>query len=253
MSAGAEHVVTRVTHARRGAIRNVFAYRADYLLIDPEAPAPRLRLFSRNRFNLFSLHDRNHGGARGAGRGAAWAHEVLERAGLEGAQLRLLTQAAFLGRVFNPVSFWLAFRGEALVAVVAEVNNTVGDRHSYLLHRPGFAPIRPGDRMTARKLMHVSPFQEVAGGYDFAFDIRPDRIAIRIRHHNGADGLVAAMAGPRRPLTDAGLARAALVRPLGAWRTLILIHWQALVLALKGARYRTRPAPPETEISECNS
>jgi len=253
MSAQAEHIVARVTHARRGGVRNSFTYRADYLLIDAEAPAPRMRLFSRNRTGLFSLHDHDHGGARGAGRGAPWAREMLAVAGLEDAELRLMTQPAFLGRVFNPVSFWLAFRDDALVAVIAEVNNTFGDRHSYLLHRPGFAPIRPGDRMTAVKHLHVSPFQEVAGGYDFTFDMRPERIAIRIRHHNGDEGLVAAMAGRRRPLTDAGLARAALVRPLGAWRTLFLIHWQALVLAIKGARYRPRPAPPETEISECNS
>ena len=252
MSAAPEHIVARVGHARRGAIRNAFTYRADYVLIDPEAPAPRSWLFGRNRRALFAIHDRHHGGARGAGRGAPWARETLAQAGLDEAELRLLAHPAFLGRVFNPVSFWMAFRGGALVAVIAEVNNTFGDRHSYLIHNPGFAPITATDRPEARKLMHVSPFQDVAGDYSFTFDIREDRLKVRIRYTDGDEGLIATMAGARRPLSDAGLARAALARPLGAWRTPILIHWQALVLALKGARYRPRPEPPETEISECS-
>ena len=251
MSVWPEHVAGTTVHARRGAIGNAFRYGVDYVLIDP-ASAAGPRLFSRNRFNLLAVHDRDHGGAPGAGRGAVWAREVLDRAGLPAAPrhtLRLLTQPRFVGYGFNPVSFWIAADASGLRAVIAEVNNTYGDRHSYLCHRPGFAPIRPADRITAKKIMHVSPFQEVAGRYHFNFDIRADRIAIRILHERGGEGVVATLHGRRRRLGNGAILGAALRRPAGALRTFTLIHWQALKLSRKGARFRARPLPPKEEVS----
>ncbi len=244
-----EHIAGHTVHARRGAIKHAFRYGVDYVLIDPESPR-HPRLFSRNRFNLFAVHDRNHGGIRDAGQGAVWARETLENAGLsEGYSLRLLTQPSFVGFSFNPVSFWLACREDALVAVIAEVNNTFGDRHNYLCHLPDFAPISPDDVITARKVFHVSPFQEIKGGYSFSFAIHRDRIAIRILHDNGQEGLIATLTGARQPLTNGSILRATLRRPLGALRTLILIYVQALRLKLKGASYRPRPAPPKDSLS----
>lgn len=218
------------------------------MLIDPEAsegPA----LFARNRRGLYSVQDRHHGGAPGQGRGVAWARDVLAARGLSEARILLLTQPAFLGRVFNPVSFWLAFRGDDLVAVISEVTNTFGDRHSYLSAHPGFAPIHPQDVLAADKLMHVSPFQQVAGGYHFQFRITPDRIAIRIGHENGPEGVIATLTGTRHAMTNRGLLSAAIRRPMGTARTWALIHWHAARLKLKGATYRPRPDAPIDEVS----
>lgn len=243
-----EHIPGVTTHARRGALTNAFRYGVDFVLIDPEAtdgPA----LFSRNRFNLAAVHDRDHGGLRGAGRGVAWAREVLAERGLTDARILLLTQPRALGYWFNPVSFWLAFRGDDLVAVIAEVNTPMGDRHSYAVHHPDFTPISAADLMQSPKHLHVSPFQDVAGRYGFRFNITPDRIAIRITHENGDEGVVATLSGPRRKLTNAGLIGAALRRPAGALRTVVLIHWQALKLWAKGARFRPRPTPPAKEVT----
>jgi DUF1365 family protein len=156
-----------------------------------------------------------------------------------------------LGHVFNPVSFWLAFDAQdRLRAFVAEVTNTFGDRLSYLCHREDRGPIGPGDALVAEKALHVSPFQPVEGRYTFRMRISADRIAIRIDYARGPGegGLVATLSGPRRPLTDGAIIGALLRRPLGARRVLALIHWQALKLWWKGARYRRRPAPPEGEI-----
>lgn len=245
-----EHIAGVTTHSRRGAIRHRFRYGVDYVLIDPEATQDAPALFSRNRFNLASVHDVDHGGPLKAGRAAAWARAVLAEAGApKGLRLELLTQPRFLGYGFNPVSFWLAWNDDALRAVIAEVSTPFGDRHSYLCALPGFAPITPDARLHAAKALHVSPFQEVAGGYEFTFDIRPGRIRIAILHRNGAEGVVATLTGPRQSLTNAGLIAVALRRPFGALRTMVLIHWQALRLKLKGARYRTRPAPPAHEVS----
>ena len=245
-----DHLAGYTTHARRGPIRNAFEYGVDYVLIDPKSTKGP-SLFSRNQRNLARVDDIDHGGAPREGRGLTWAEDVFAHAGLdtENIQILLLTQPKILGYVFNPVSFWLAFEGDALRAVIAEVTNTFGDRHSYLCANPEFAPITTRSQIEARKIFHVSPFQEIAGYYRFTFDIRPERIAIRIAHENGAEGVIATLVGDRKPLSNRGLILALLRRPVGAMRVITLIHWQALWLKLKGAPYRRRPTPPEQEVS----
>jgi uncharacterized protein len=197
-----------------------------------------------------SLHESDHGGPPGQGRGTAWVREVLDRHRVTGAdRILLMAQPRVLGHVFNPVSFWLCLQGDALRAVIAEVTNTMGDRHSYLCTRPDGAPLTPADTVEAQKIFHVSPFQPVAGSYRFRFDIRPDRIGIWIDHSNGEGGVYTNLIGPRRALTNAAILRTCLARPFGSRRVLALIHWQAVKLAVKGARFRRRPPPPGDEVS----
>lgn len=246
-----DHIEGHTFHGRKGAIENAFRYSVDYMLLDAEADPVTPRLFSRNRGNLTSLQDIDHGGAPGAGQGAAWARDVLEAHQVRAdGQLLLLAQPRVLGHVFNPVSFWLAHDANGrLVAVIAEVTNTFGDRHSYLCVKPDRSAITREDKLAAQKIFHVSPFQPVEGGYVFRFDITEDRIGIWIDYSAGQGGLIATLCGTRRPLTNASILRFALRRPFGARRVLALIHWQALKLWLKGAQYRARPEPPLKDVS----
>lgn len=238
-------------HGRKGAVANRFTYCVDYVLLDPET-ARGPRLFSRNRANLTSLWDRDHGGPRGQGRGSAWVRDVLRDQGLPPpARIRLLAQTRVLGHVFNPVSFWLIEDAAGdLRVVIAEVTNTYGERHSYLCHRDNLGPIGPADRLGARKIFYVSPFQPVVGEYEFTFDITPARVAIRIDYRSGPrEGLVATLAGDLRPLTNAAILGACLRRPFGSRRVLALIHWQALRLWWKGVGHAGPPAPPAREVT----
>ena len=244
----------KTMHRRFGGPDNVFTYGVDYALVEPEAtPAAPPYLFSRNRFNLAAIHDRDHGGPPGKGAGASWARRVLREAGFEATdamRLVLLTQPRILGHLFNPVSFWMVVdEADQLRAVIPEVNNTFGERHSYLCAHPDLRPIQPGDVMTAEKIFYVSPFQPVEGLYRFNFDLRPDRIAIRIEYRREGGGLLATLAGERKPLTSGALMAAALRRPAGSLRVLALIHGQALKLWARGARYHSRPEPPDVEVS----
>ncbi|MCV6598503.1 MAG: DUF1365 domain-containing protein [Mangrovicoccus sp.] len=246
-----DHIDGQTYHGRHGKVQNAFTYSVDYLLLDPETSRGPW-LFSRNRANLTSLQDRDHGGPKGAGRGVAWAREVLAEHGLDQAQgqILLLAQPRLLGHVFNPVSFWLCHDTDgALRAVIAEVSNTFGDRHSYLCHHADQRPIAPQDTLEARKIFHVSPFQPIAGGYRFNFEITAKKIDIRIDFRHGQERLVATLAGPRRPLSNRIVILAALRRPFGARRVLGLIHWQAFKLWWKGAPWHVRPEPPREEIT----
>jgi len=246
-----EHVAAKTVHTRMGEVKHRFVYSVDYVLIDPDAGTGPM-LFSRNRMNLFSVHNRDHGGQRDKGIGVAWARDVLKAHGVQNvAALRilLLTQPRFFGYVFNPVSFWLAYDGDDLIAAIAEVNNTFGDRHSYFCAMPNHTPIDADDRITAEKVFHVSPFQDIAGTYAFQFNISDDRIGIVIRHANGDETMTATLAGQRSPLSNTQLLTSMVRRPIGAFRTVALIYWQALRLKLKGADYRPRPTPPKEEVS----
>lgn len=249
-----EHIQGKTAHARRGDVKNVFCYGVDYMLIDfPVTERPRP--LSINRFNLWHIDDRNHGGARNAGQGVAWFRNVLSDRGfpLDGTRLVLLTQPSFLWFHFNPVSFWVALRDDLPCAFVAEVNSTFGQRHCYFCAHEDFRPIRRSDRLTAQKLMHVSPFQEVAGRYHFNFGFTAGSVDIRIAYENGDEGVIATLQGARRPATTGSLVWAAVRRPFGAMRVLSLIHWQALVLYLKRAPFLNRQSPPDTLVSDSES
>nr|WP_239479794.1 DUF1365 domain-containing protein [Actibacterium sp. 188UL27-1] len=244
-----DHIAGQTFHGRRGAVENAFRYSVDYLVLDPEARITGPRLFSRNRANLTSVQDRDHGGPPGKGRGAAWARDVLQAHDIAADRLLLMAQPRVLGHVFNPVSFWLCYVADDLIAVIAEVSNTFGDRHSYLCRHADGRPILREDTLTAVKIFHVSPFQPVEGGYTFRFDIRDDKIGIWIDYTAGNGGLIATLTGRRRRLTTGAILAACLRRPFGSRRVLGLIHWQAIKLWWKGAPFRSRPEPPAREVS----
>ena len=252
-----EHVAGQTFHGRRGPISNRFTYRVDYVLFDAEAELHLPRLMSRNHRNIVSLQDRDNGGAPGQGRGAAWVRDVLAAHALDpvtDGKILLLTQPRVLGHLFNPVSFWLCqdAAGE-LRAVIAEVNNTYGDRHSYLCVKPDHSVIAPTDELQAQKIFHVSPFQPAQGNYTFRFELAETRLAIRIGYQQDIEaqgaGLVATLTGERRPLRNRAVLWS-MVRRFGSRRVLALIHWQAFKLWWRGARFHNRPEPPAQEVSQ---
>jgi len=251
VTTGIDHIAGETYHGRRGATRNAFRYSIDYVLLDAENPPVTPALFTRNGRNLMSLHDGDHGGPPKNGRGAAWVRDMLTACNVpQPARIDLLAQPRVLGHVFNPVSFWLCYDDDAaLTSVIAEVTNTFGDRHSYLCRHEDGRPIDKDAKLSATKMMHVSPFQPVEGGYAFRFDIRAHAINIVIDYQRGNGGLIASLAGSRRRISNASILKSVLRRPFGSRRVLTLIHWQALKLWWKGATFRSQPAPPQEEIS----
>jgi DUF1365 family protein len=244
----------RVWHRRLRPVSHEFSYRGVFLLLPMRSlrrrPCNALR---RNRFGLLSFHDRDHGDGRADA--LAWFDDLLAAEGVADAQgeVWLHTYPRVLGHVFNPVSFWYAHRTDgSLAAVVAEVNNTFGERHCYLLAGPA---LEWGKSVEAAKVFHVSPFCTVEGRYRFRFLLTgdpaaPQHTVVRVDHDDDAGPLLqTSISGALRPL-DAASARAAFAHaPLHGLGVIARIHWQALKLALKRVPFHRQPPAPGRSVT----
>lgn len=247
-----DHIRGETFHGRKGEIDHKFRYGVDYVMCDFDASPKTPRLFSRDRRNITALWTKDHGGEVGKGMGADWVRAVLIDQGLTRfltAKITLLAQPRIFGAGFNPVSFWLVHTGDDLRLVIAEVNNTFSERHSYLCHKDDFSPITREDHLHARKIFYVSPFQPVAGDYEFRFDITPQKIGVWINYTSGDDGVYATFTGARSRLTNGSILRSLITRPFGFLRVSALIYFEALRLKLKGAVYAVRGTPPSEGVS----
>lgn len=242
-----------VVHTRLRPMHHRLRYRMLMLLIDlDEVPrlSQALSTFSAERFNLFAFHARDHL----AGTDTPLRIQVdrqLDRAGIaaDGGPIRLLCMPRVLGGVFNPLSVFFCHAADgSLRAVLYEVNNTFGQRHSYLI--PITDPDAGIHRQRCAKQFYVSPFMDMAMQYHFRVAAPQNRVAIAIEAHDAAGPMLSAcFAGRRKELTDANLLRALLRQPLPAAQVLAGIHWEALRLWRKGLRPRPRPAPPADPVS----
>lgn len=244
-----------VWHRRRRPVPHEFVH-AGYFLMLPlralrERPAPVL---CRNRFGLLSFHDRDHGDGRADA--LAWFDELLAREGIGDAtgEVWLQTLPRVLGHTFKPVSFWYALRADgSLAAVLAEVNNTFGDRHCYLLAGP---QVRFGAELQAAKVLHVSPFCALEGGYRFRFSVPGGApaagavVAARVDHDDASGPLLeTCQSGTLAALTPATRRRAFFGTPLMTLGVVLRIHWHALRLAAKRVAFHRRPPAPSTFVS----
>jgi DUF1365 family protein len=237
-----------VRHLRLRPAQHGFEHRSYFLLL----PLRRLReqadaALARNRFGLISFHDADHGDGRSEC--LAWLEEQLAAEGIRDAdgEVWLQTYPRVLGYVFKPVSFWYCHRRDgSLAAVVAEVNNTFGERHCYLLA----GEIGFGRELQARKVFHVSPFCRVEGRYRFRFARSDNRIVARI-DHDDAEGplLITSVSGSLAPATAARQARAFFGQPLMTLAVIARIHWHALRLVLKRVPHFAKPQAPTSALT----
>jgi DUF1365 family protein len=242
-----------VVHQRLRPRRHRLRYRIFQLLLDLDeldVVDRRLRLFAHNRPALISFHDRDHG--PGDGRPLRpYVEDQLARAGLDlqGGRIQVLCMPRVLGQVFNPLTLYFCWRRTGrLEAILYEVNNTFGERHSYLI--PVEQPAGEVVRQACDKAFYVSPLQDMAMRYDFA--VRPPGsdlfVAVDSSDEDGAM-LHAAFSARRAELTDGALLRAVLAAPLLMLKVMAGIHWEALRIWLKGARFHSRPPAPAEAVT----
>jgi DUF1365 family protein len=246
-----------VMHARFAAGQSPAAHRFVYPLFFLALPLSALaeagnRWFGVERTRLLSLRLRDHG-ARDGSPLLPWIRRLLAAEGITTAdgEVVLQTFPRLFGFVFNPVSFWFCLDCDgALRAVLAEVRNTFGDRHNYLVAHPDQRPITSADTLPARKVFHVSPFFPVAGEYRFRFDLSPQHRRVELDYWlDGERVLATALEGVPQTLDAAAARRALLRQPLMTFAVVWRIHWQALQLWLKRAVFHSRPQPPLQETT----
>lgn len=246
-----------VMHARFATQQSPAAHGFVYPLFFVALPLSGLetagnRWFGIERARALSLRFRDHG-ARDDSPPEPWMRRLLAAEGITAADGEIVLQAfpRLFGFVFNPVSFWFCHdRAGALRAVLAEVRNTFGDRHNYLVAHADQRPIIAAETLTARKIFHVSPFFPVAGEYRFRFDLGAQRRRVDIDYWLGGERVLATRLDGTPQTLDAATARRALMRqPLLTLAVVWRIHWQAVRLWWKRAVFHSRPQPPLQETT----
>ena len=159
--------------------------------------------------------------------------------------IRLLTNLAYFGYCFNPVSWYYCFdpAGTHVEAIVADVTNTPwGERRSYVLSTQNATA--HGDRLRFRdhKAMHVSPFMPMDMQYDWCFTNPGQRLAIHMTNtRKGKRVFDASVVLERREISAPSLARTLLRFPAMTASVVVAIYWQALRLWLKGCPVHRHP------------
>lgn len=221
-------VRTRIRHVRRKPIWHEFTYRSYSWLVDldelPVLPRP-LRPFARFR-------SADHLGAPDRGlRENIDAYLVEHGIALHGGWVLMLTNAGVLGFVFNPLTlYWCHDRAGALVCVVAEVHNTYGGRHRYLLRTD------PDGNATVAKQFYVSPFNAVSGQYRLHVP-EPDlrlSVAVHLCEPAGDTVFSAYLAGLTHPAGTAVVLRALVTVPMAPLLVALRIRWQGIRLWARG-------------------
>lgn len=239
-----------VMHQRLRPKRHGFSYRVFYLwldLDDIDALDGDLAFFSRNRFNLFSFHDRDHlGGEHENVKGGLL--EVLVAHGIDTARIATIKMLAFprvLGYIFNPVTFFYAFSADGSpLCALAQVTNTYREQKFYVMKEPG----ADGFSLATPKLFYVSPFSALDLKFDFHLRLPGEKLHITV-DDTDEEGkmLVSALTGTRREFSDASLLICAVKYPLLTLKVIFLIHWHAFLLWIKRVPWFSKSANRELQ------
>ena len=240
---------------------NRFLYSVFYLRIPMRSRRLDPHLLSKsgigdNRFSWMSFYDKDHGDSEYCS--LEWVENILKNLqcnDIDG-EIWLHAFPRILGFVFNPVSFWFCHNSnQELKIVIAEVNNTFGERHTYVLKSEHDTPLNWGQDLHANKIFHVSPFFDVIGSYRFRFmkqsgEIQHPKFVSRIDYfQDQTHTLMTSISGSEYPLTRTNTMRAILLFPIMTFSIVLKIHWQAFKLWIKGAKFYKKPPPPEIKTS----
>ncbi|UKA73837.1 DUF1365 domain-containing protein [Arthrobacter sp. FW306-07-I] len=240
MTMGASIYRTSISHVRRSPLKNAFTYRSYSWFVDVDA-IPRLPLLLRP-LAVFRAGD-HLGNPEASIRSNV--ERYLRTQGIEpdGGPIHMLASARVFGYVFNPLTLFWCYRASGeLQCVVAEVHNTYGERHCYLL-RTDLA-----GRASVPKAFYVSPFNDVDGQYRMKLPAPGERLAVSIiLEREGQRPFVATMDGRRRPATIPNILAAALTVPAAPLLVTALIRIQGIKLWARRLPVVARPHHPSQE------
>ena len=242
-----------VMHHRFTPKNHRFNYRLSSWLIDiDELPKldKELKGFAWNRAAPFSFYDKDYGFADGRSP-RAFINDLFHTYQLPiPERVELLCQIRCLGQVFNPLVVWYCYdANDQLCAVLYEVRNTFKQRHHY------FVPMTSGSqevlqRHSSDKCFFVSPFMPMECRYDFSLKRPADQFYLSIQQSSAEQLMMSAVwKGERETLSQRALNKHLLTHPLNTLKIILAIHWEALLLWIKGMRILKRPALPKDKVT----
>ncbi|MGL4405653.1 MAG: DUF1365 domain-containing protein [Notoacmeibacter sp.] len=239
-----------VMHARLKPFGHRFNYKVFNILIDVtnlKNVAKSAALFSVNTFNLLSFHEKDHMDVNAVSL-KNYVQDLLAKAQLaeQPERILLLCYPRLLGFVFNPISVYFCYnQSETLVACIYEVRNTFGQRHTYVAKIEQGELSDAGLRQKRTKLFHVSPFVGMEAAYHFRVLPPGDKVRVRILETENDEPLLSAtIVGNQKPFNSWSILTECVRAPLMTLKVVAGIHYEALKLWLKGARYHTVPPAP---------
>lgn len=240
MSPAAAIYRTSISHVRHTPLKNAFTYRSYSWFVDVDR-LPRLPFFLRP-LAVFRASD--HLGDPSVTIRAN-VERFLRTQGIEpdGGAIRMLASARVFGYVFNPLTVFWCYRASGdLQCVIAEVHNTYGERHCYLLHTD------PAGRASVPKAFYVSPFNDVDGQYRMRLPAPDERLAVSIvLERDGHRPFIATMDGEKHPATVRNILAAALAVPAAPLLASALIRFQGVKLWARRLPVVKRPHHPSQE------
>ncbi|MCH9798646.1 MAG: DUF1365 domain-containing protein [Betaproteobacteria bacterium] len=249
----AQLLTGKVMHKRLFPKQNAFQYGIYYLAL-PLSQLAKMPL-AYNRFASLSFFDKDHGPCDGSSLDI-WARAILREHNIQAdGEITLVCMPRVFGYAFNPVSFWLCQdKAGQIRAVLCEVHNTFGERHTYLCAHEDRRPVNELSLLFAEKLFHVSPFLAREGHYEFRFDVHDDvfNVVINLHHEEGHKLLITSLTGKLQALTKSSLRYAFWHYPLVTLKAIVMIHWQALKLVVKGIKYMPKPEQKPQKVSTTN-
>ena len=240
----------KVMHARLKPFGHRFKYRVFTCLFDLDALNVATKLsgiFSLNRINLLSFYEKDHLPVDDERSLRDYASNLAEDAGCERpSRILLLAYPRIFGFVFNPIANYFCYAGNgSLTAVIYEVRNTFGERHSYVCKVEDGQLTDAGLRQERNKIFYVSPFMDMEMRYHFRVLPPCDEVKVRIFETEGPDPILSAtFYGKAKTFNTANLAGQIARLPFMTLKVVAGIHWEALKLWAKGAKFHSRGKPP---------
>lgn len=210
-----------------------------------------------NKWRPLSIYFKDYGPRDGSNL-ITWVQQKLgSESILDIAEIELQSFPRVFGYAFNPISLWYCYDEQrALKAILAEVNNTFGEHHFYLLHARNHQVIESDTVLTSKKMMHVSPFCERKGHYQFNFKESLNRLSVKIDYHDDADSTAyksslihTAIVGRKLALTNTNLLSALIKQPFLGLGVFFRIHWQAFILWRKRVPFYRQPPASTSQLT----
>ncbi len=230
-----------VKHNRFKPVKHSLNYKTFSLLLDLDeidSLAKNISIFSLNKFNIFSFYTKDHGERDGSSI-KEWVLKVIQKFNICSniTNIKLLCYPRIFGYVFNPLSIFYCYEKNNLRAIFYEVKNTFNEQHTYIFKIKNNKNIE----QKCKKKFYVSPFMDMETYYNFKLINPREKLSVFIKQTDEKDTiLIATQTGVRKEFSFKQLMINFFKYPLMTIKIIGSIHYEALILWKKGAKYRKR-------------